>query len=140
MKTLILIITLLYFAVIPTLSLAQKTDEARGLNDTELQQVRDRLSCLKPGMTMKEVFDLLGVDVPKKAYGAWGSGPTWDYRMVYQLAPVSSEHGYNLVMVHDQERKFKRGQIACWTQPNKCAEDNEKAKSNPKECPNESKH
>ncbi|MBD0373299.1 MAG: hypothetical protein ICV60_20850 [Pyrinomonadaceae bacterium] len=103
------------------------------MSDAELQQVRERLACLEPGMTMKEVFDVLGVDLGKKAYGVWGSGPTDDYRVVYQLAPATNEHGYNLIIVRDQERKFKRAEIACWRLPNKCAEDNEKAKN--KDCP-----
>jgi hypothetical protein len=139
MKIRMLFLTLLCFTGTGTLSLAQSTDETSGLSESELQQVRERLPCLKSGMAMKEVFELLGVDLPKKAYGVWASGPTDDYRMVYQLAPVANEHGYNLVIVHDQERKFKRAEIACWTQRNKCVEDNEKAKSNLKDCPNESK-
>jgi hypothetical protein len=139
MKFLMHILTVLCFMGMWTLSLAQSRDEASGLSDSELQQVRERLPCLKPGMGMTEVFVLLGVDLPKKAYGVWGSGPHDDYRRVYQLAPASNEHGYNLIIVHDQERKFKRASIACWTQPNKCAEDNEKAKNNPEECPNEAK-
>ena len=88
---------------------------------------------------MKEVFEILGVDVPKRAYAEWGSGTSDDYSEVYQLAPASNEHGYNLVVVNDRESKFKRADIVCWIPPNKCAEDNEKAKNNPKECPNKSK-
>lgn len=123
MKNLVLTLTLLSCIGIWTLSLAQSSDEATGLSNSELQKVRERLPCLKPGLAMKEVFDLLGVDLPKKAYGEWGSGPNDDYRRVYQLAPVSNEHGYNLIIVNDDELKFKRAEIACWTQPNKCAED-----------------
>jgi hypothetical protein len=115
---------------------AHGSEQNAGLSDAELQQVRERLPCLKPGMTMKEVYNLIGVDLPERAYASWGSGPGDDYRMVYQLAPASSEHGYNLVVVNDRELKFKRADIACWIQPNKCAEDNEKAKENPQECPN----
>ena len=119
--------------------MAYGSEQNAGLSDSELQQVRERLPCLKPGIPMKEVFATLGVDLPERAYGVWGSGPSDDYRMVYQLAPASNEHGYNLVIVNDQKRKFKRADIACWIQPNKCAEDNEKAKNNPKECSKESK-
>jgi len=86
-------------------------------------------------MAMKEVFEVLGVNLPKRAYAAWGSGPSDDYREVYQLAPASNEHGYNLVVVNYRDSKFKRAEIACWIRPNKCAEDHEKVKSNPKECP-----
>jgi hypothetical protein len=143
MKILMLILALLCFTGMLTLPLAQggmaqDTDEAYGLSDAELQQVRERLPCLVTGMTMKEVFDVIGIDLRKKAYAVWGSGPVDDYRVVYQLAPSSNEHGYNLVIVHDLERKFKRAEIACWTQPNKCAENNEKAKNNPKDCPKDS--
>ncbi len=115
-------------------ALARATDHGGGLSDAELQQVRERLPCLEPGMTMKEVFDVIGVDLQKKAYAEWGSGPTDDYRVVYQLAPTSNEHGYNLIVVGDRERKFKRAEIACWRESNKCAEDNEKAKNSPKAC------
>jgi hypothetical protein len=94
---------------------------------------------LKPGMKMKEVFDVLGVDVPKRAFISWGGGPADNYGTVYQLAPSSSEHGYNLLVVTDRESKFKSAGIACWLHANKCAEDNEKAKDNPKDCPDNTK-
>ena len=115
---------------------ARRVEQGAGLSDSELQQVRERLSCLKPGMTMEEVYALLGVNLPKRAYAVWGSGPIDDYRMVYQLAPASNAHGYNLIIVSDRESKSKRASIACWTPPNKCPEDNEMTKDNPKECPN----
>lgn len=118
--------------------MAQGPEQNAGLSDSELQQVRERLPCLKPGMTRMEVFDLLGVDLMKRAYAVWGSGPGDDYRVVYQLAPAANEHGYNLIIANDRELKFKRAEIACWIPPNKCAEDNEKAKTNRKACPNES--
>jgi hypothetical protein len=143
-KTLVAILALLCFSGSPSFSyvqdeMAHGLKQNVGLSDSELQQVRERLPCLKPGMTGKEVYDLLGVDLSERAYAIWGSGPSDDYRMVYQLAPASSEHGYNLILVHDGKRKFKRADIACWIQPNKCAEDNEKAKSYRKECPKDSK-
>ena len=135
MKISTLMLALLCFSQMAALSVAHSADKEAGLSDSELQQVRERLPCLKPGMSMKDVFDLLGVDLPRKAYGVSGSGPTDDYRMVYQLAPVSNEHGYNLVIVNDQDRRFKRAEIACWSPANKCEEDNEKAKRDPQECP-----
>jgi hypothetical protein len=143
MKNLIAILALSCFSTVLTLShardnTAQGLAQNAGLSNSELQQVRERLPCLKPGMTMKEVFELLGIDLRERAYAVWGSGPTDDYRMVYQLAPASNEHGYNLIIVHDQERKFKRADIACWREQNKCAEDNERAKNGSQECPNES--
>jgi hypothetical protein len=137
---LIVILALLCFSGVFALSYAHDNkahgpEESPGLSDAELQQVRERLPCLKPGMTIKEVFDVLGVDLYKKAYAVWGSGPSVDYRVVYQLAPASNEHGYNLIIANDQEGKFKRAEIVCWREKNKCAEDNENSKNNPKECP-----
>ncbi len=118
----------------------QGSKKPLGLNNAELKMVRERLPCLYPGMIMREVFHALGVDLSKRAFMEWGSGPSDDYRVVYQLAPASNEHGYNLVIVHDQERKFKRADIACWKRSNKCAEDNEKSKNNPSTCPRESQN
>ena len=94
---------------------------------------------MKPGMTMEEVFCVLGIDLPKRSYAALGGGPMDDFRIVYQLAGSSNEKGYNLVVVNDHESKFKRAYIACWKQSNKCADDNEKVKNNRRGCPSESK-
>ena len=117
---------------------AQDSNGNVGLSDYELNQVRERLPCLKPGMVMKEVFDVLGIDLHARAYAEWGSGTADDYSVVYQLAPVSNEHGYNLIIVNGRELKFKRAEIVCLIESNECAEDNEKAKDNQKGCPNES--
>jgi hypothetical protein len=113
----------------------QRDKAPQPLTEAELQQIRDRLPCLKAGMTVKEAFDLLGVDITRRAVDLSGSGPTDDYRYVYQLAETSNKHGYNLVIVTDQDRKFKRAEIACWADHAKCLEDNQKAKERPKECP-----
>ena len=105
----------------------------RGLTEAELRQVRARLPCLKPGMQMKEVFDTLGVDLPGKAYAQWGSGPSDDYRWVYQLAPATNKNGYNLVVVNDRQSKFKRAGVACWEGSKKCEADTKEAEG--KGCP-----
>jgi hypothetical protein len=127
----ILIISCSSFA----LSYSQHKKEREPFSDAELQQIRDRLPCLRPGITVKEAFDLLGVDIIGRFYALRGSGPWDDYRDVYQLTDASNEHGYNLIMVSDGGGKFKRAEIACWADHPKCQEDNLKAKENPKECP-----
>ena len=81
---------------------AQHNKAPEPLSDAELQQIRDRLPCLYPGITVKEAFDLLGVNVPARNVDLRGSGPWNDYRLVYQLAEASNEHGYNLLVVTDE--------------------------------------
>ena len=118
-----------------TLTLSQDKKARGALSDAELQQIRDRLPCLMPGITLAEAFDLLGIDLKERYYALSGSGPTDDYRLLYQLTEASNENGYNLVVVHDREGRFKRAEIACWENHPQCEKENEKAKLNPKACP-----
>ncbi len=142
MKILIVTLAALCFSGVTALpytqdSMAQHSEENAGLTNSELKQVWERLPCLRPGMTLKEVFDTLGVDLRKRAYAQWGSGPTGDYRWVYQLAPVTNENGYNLVVVSDEQAKFKRAKIVCWSGSKKCGDDTKEAED--KGCPGEAK-
>lgn len=111
------------------------TDKTRGLNDSELDQVRDRLPYLIPGTTMNEVFEVIGINLLERADDISGSGPTQDYRIKYQLAIYPNERGYNLIIVVDEDRKFKRAEIVCWKESIVCIEANEKANSTSKEKP-----
>jgi hypothetical protein len=118
-----------------TLCYSQDKKENGFLSNAELQQVRDRLPCLKPGITMKEAWNLLGIDIRERFVVVWGDGSRGNYRLKFQLAQDSNEHAYTLSMVMDQERKLKSVGIVCWPDHPKCKEDSQRAEENPKACP-----
>lgn len=71
----------------------------------EVRRVEQSLPCLKTGMSGEEVYEILGPRVLAEERS--GSGPSDDYRVVHYL-----RHGYNLILVWDEERKFKRAEMA----------------------------
>ncbi len=133
MRALITILVISYLGLGPLSSRHQNRPEP--LSNAELQQIRERLPCLKPGITVKQALELLGSNIEARNVGLNGSGPTDDYRYVYQMAEASNENGYNLIIVTDELRRFKRAEIACWIDHPQCLDANQRAKENPKKCP-----
>lgn len=77
----------------------------RELTLKEVRQVERALPRLKVGMSLAEVYKILGKRVSELERS--GSGPHDDYRVVHYL-----RKGYNLIIVWDAERKFKRAEMA----------------------------
>ena len=72
-------------------------DPTYPLSIIEIQQIEQALLQLKPGMTGKQVSDILDKTPFKKNACYYCDGPMEHYRFSYSLRP-----GYNLVLVYDQ--------------------------------------
>ena len=80
------------FSPLPTIQ-----EPANPLSIIEIQQIEQALLQLKPGMTGKQVSDILDKTPFKKSACYYCDGPMEHYRFSYSLRP-----GYNLVLVYDQ--------------------------------------
>ena len=107
MKIVISILALVCLVGVISLSRAQEAEFQlpTALTLEEVRHVEQSLPCLKAGMSSEEVYEILGPRVLAEERS--GSGPHDDYRVVHYL-----RKGYNLILVWDEERKFKRAEMA----------------------------
>jgi hypothetical protein len=129
MRALTTILIISFFSWTPFYS--QHKKEPEPLSDAELQQIRDRLPCLKPGITVTEAFALLGVNIRGRSVGLNSSGPVGDMRDVYQLTDASNENGHNLIIVTDGVGKFKRGENSVLDRPSEMPRTQPKGEGEP---------